>query len=223
MRGGIGFESTASHYNSSNAGGGLNVAVTRRIGIFTDYSFYRYDVPAGSTVFTVAAEILPAVCHRGAHPLGAPYFREEVCQVIPGKRYTPELVLSIAWRRKWLIVIPTVLVAVLGCAITYFLPDLYRSEAAILVVPPRVSENYVRSNVTTKIEDRLRSINQQVRSRTKLERIIEDLNLYPERRKTDIMQDIVDDMSKAIDVDIVQGDVFKSRVHVRQPPDRACR
>ncbi len=29
------------------------MAVTRRIGIFTDYSFYRYEVPAGSTVFTV--------------------------------------------------------------------------------------------------------------------------------------------------------------------------
>ncbi len=99
--------------------------------------------------------------------------------------------------------------AAIACTITYFLPDKYRSEAAILVVPPRVSENYVRSTVTTKVEDRLRSINQQVRSRTKLERIIEDLSLYTERRKTDIMQDIVDDMSKAIDIDIVQGDVFR--------------
>jgi polysaccharide chain length determinant protein (PEP-CTERM system associated) len=129
--------------------------------------------------------------------------------VIPGKRYTPELVLSIVWRRKWMIVIPTILVAVIACTITYFLPDKYRSEAAILVVPPRVSENYVRSTVTTKVEDRLRSINQQVRSRTKLERIIEDLGLYTERRKKDIMQDIVDDMSKDIDIDIVQGDVFR--------------
>jgi hypothetical protein len=52
VRGGIGFES-AGHYHSYNVGGGLNMAVTRRIGMFTDYSLYRYDVPAGSTVFTV--------------------------------------------------------------------------------------------------------------------------------------------------------------------------
>ena len=52
IRGNIGFGSTASHYTSSNAGGSLNVALTRRIGMFTDYSVYRYDVPAGSTVFT---------------------------------------------------------------------------------------------------------------------------------------------------------------------------
>ena len=129
--------------------------------------------------------------------------------MIPGKRYTPELVLSIAWRRKWLIVLPTVMVALLACGVTYFLPDRFRSEATILVVPPRVSETYVRQTLTTKIEDRLRSINQQVRSRTKLERIIEQFNLYADRRQRDIMQDIVDDMSNDIDVDIVQGDVFR--------------
>ena len=129
--------------------------------------------------------------------------------MIPGKRYTPELALAIGWRRKWLMLIPIVLIATVSIAVIYRLPDKYRSETAILVVPQRVPENYVRSSVTTKIEDRLRSINQQVRSRTKLERIIEDFNLYADRRKTDIMQDIVDDMSDAIDVEIVQGDIFR--------------
>ena len=50
-RGGIGFGSAAGHYNAYNAGGSLNVALTRRIGMFTDYSVYRYDIPSGSTVF----------------------------------------------------------------------------------------------------------------------------------------------------------------------------
>jgi polysaccharide chain length determinant protein (PEP-CTERM system associated) len=118
-------------------------------------------------------------------------------------------VLGIAWRHKWLILIPAVVVAVIGCAIAYRLPDEYRSEARILVVPQRVPESYVRSTVTTKLEDRLRSINQLVRTRSKLERIIEDFNLYAERRKTDVMQNIVDDMSLAIDVDVVQGDIFR--------------
>ena len=112
--------------------------------------------------------------------------------MIPGKQYTPELVLAIAWRRKWLIAIPFVLIASVAIAVVYTLPDRYRSETAILVVPQRVPENYVRSTVTTRIEDRLRSINQQVRSRTKLERLIEDFNLYPERRKKDIMSVALD-------------------------------
>jgi hypothetical protein len=52
LRGNIGFESGAAHYTSYTAGGSLNVALTRRIGMFTDYSVYHYDVPAGSTVFS---------------------------------------------------------------------------------------------------------------------------------------------------------------------------
>ena len=114
------------------------------------------------------------------------------------------------WQRKWWILVPTVLAAVVtGVTSDYFQPVRYRSDTTILVVPQRVSENYFRSSVTPRIEDRLRSINQQVRSRVRLEQIIEDFNLYPERRKKDIMQDIVDDMSDSIEVQIIQGDVFR--------------
>jgi polysaccharide chain length determinant protein (PEP-CTERM system associated) len=108
-----------------------------------------------------------------------------------------------------LILIPAVVIAVIGCTITYLLPDTYRSEARILIIAQRVPESYVRSTVTTRIEDRLRSIDAQVRSRAKLERIIEDFNLYPERRQTEILQDVIDDMNRNIDVNLVQGDVFR--------------
>jgi hypothetical protein len=52
VRGNIGFESDGGAYKSVNAGGGVNIAITRHIGLFTDYFIYRYEVPAGSTVFT---------------------------------------------------------------------------------------------------------------------------------------------------------------------------
>src|SRR6185503_13850315 len=70
-------------------------------------------------------------------------------------------------------------------------------------------ESYVRSTVTTRIEDRLQSITQQILSRTRLERIIQDFNLYPEARKTAIMEDIVDRMRGSINVQVVKGDAFR--------------
>ena len=52
MRGTVGFDSTDStRFNSYNAGGELTMAVTRYLGLYTDYMYYRYEVPAGSTVF----------------------------------------------------------------------------------------------------------------------------------------------------------------------------
>jgi polysaccharide chain length determinant protein (PEP-CTERM system associated) len=129
--------------------------------------------------------------------------------VIPGKTYTPELILQIAWRRKWWILLPAVLIAGGAAAWTYRLPDTYKSDTLIMVVPQRVPESYVRSTVTQSITDRLQSITQQILSRTRLERIIEDLNLYPDRRKTMIMEDIVESMRNEIDIQVVRGDSFR--------------
>jgi len=129
--------------------------------------------------------------------------------VIPGKKYTPEVIFEIAWRRKWLILIPAVLVAGTVAVVTHRLPNVYRSDTLILVVPQQVPEAYVKSTVTTRIEDRLQSVSQQILSRTRLERIIQDLNLYPERRRSELMEDVVDRMRKDIDVQIVKGDAFR--------------
>ena len=68
------------------------------------------------------------------------------------------------------------MVSALTAIVARVLPDWYRSETLILVVPQRVPENYVKSTVTTKIEDRLHSISQQILSRTRLERVIQDFN-----------------------------------------------
>jgi len=114
-----------------------------------------------------------------------------------------------ARQRKWWILVPTALAAIITSVTSSFTPARYRSETTILVVPQRRSPDYARPTVSTRVEDRLRSISQQVRSRTRLERVIEELNLYADRRKTDTMQNIVDDMSQAISVDIVKGDVFR--------------
>ncbi len=137
--------------------------------------------------------------------------------MIPGKQYTPEIVLQIVWRHKWRIILPFLVIATAASLITYHLPNLYRSDTLILVVPQRVPESYVRSTVTTRIEDRLQAISQQILSRTRLERIIQDFNLYADRRKTDLMEDVVDRMRKDIDLEVVKGDAFRISYTASEP------
>jgi polysaccharide chain length determinant protein (PEP-CTERM system associated) len=137
--------------------------------------------------------------------------------VIPGKQYTPDVLLHLAWRRKWLIVLPALTIAAIVGAVTYSLPNRYRSDTLILVVPQRVPEAYVRSSVTTRIEDRLQSISQQILSRTRLERIIQEFNLYADRRQTEIMEDIVERMRRDIQVEIVKGDAFSVSFTANEP------
>ncbi|MEQ1869354.1 MAG: hypothetical protein ABL961_04965 [Vicinamibacterales bacterium] len=129
--------------------------------------------------------------------------------MIPGKQYTPELIAAMAWRRKWWILIPTVVISLGVAGWTRTLTDLYRSDTVILVVPQQVPEAYVKSTVTASVADRLQSISQQILSRTRLERIILDLNLFERERKTGIMEDIIDAMRGQISVLTVRGDSFR--------------
>src|SRR4051812_25090305 len=136
-------------------------------------------------------------------------FNTERGRMLPGKAYKPEDVLLILRRRIWLLLVPFAVVSAGVAAWAYKLPDQFRSETVILVVPQRVPESYVRATVTTRIEDRLQSLTQQIMSRTRLERIIQDFNLYSEQRKVGIMEDIVEQMRRDIGIQVVRGDAFR--------------
>jgi polysaccharide chain length determinant protein (PEP-CTERM system associated) len=129
--------------------------------------------------------------------------------VTPGKSYSPADILAIARRRRWYILAPFVAVSLGTAIVASYLPNRYRSETLILVVPQRVPETYVRSTVTARIEDRLQSISQQILSRSRLERIINDLGLYAEERKLMTMEDVVGRMRGDIQPIEVRGDSFR--------------
>jgi polysaccharide chain length determinant protein (PEP-CTERM system associated) len=125
--------------------------------------------------------------------------------MIPGKTYTADDYLRMAWRRKWVILVPFVVIAIGTFVVVKRLPNLYRSETTILVVPQRVPDSYVRSTVTATIDDRLRSISEQILSRGRLERIIQDYNLYAELRRKSSLEDVVEQMRRDITVEPAKG------------------
>jgi polysaccharide chain length determinant protein (PEP-CTERM system associated) len=129
--------------------------------------------------------------------------------MLPGKKYTPEDLLAIARRRIWWLLVPLSVVGAGAGLAGRLMPDLYRSEALVLVMPQRVPESYVRSTVTTRIEDRLQAISQEILSRTRLEQIIEEFDLYADERRTQIMEDIVQRMrTEHVDIRVQKGDAF---------------
>lgn len=143
--------------------------------------------------------------------------------MLPGKKYKGAEIVQIAFTRKWLIVLPCVLVGIAAMALASYLPNRYRSETLIMVVPQRVPEDYVKSTVTTRIEDRLQSISQQILSRTRLERVIQDFDLYAAERKTGIMEDIVQRMRKEIDVRVVKGEAAFRISYTSDRPETAMK
>jgi polysaccharide chain length determinant protein (PEP-CTERM system associated) len=118
--------------------------------------------------------------------------------VVPGRALSLDFIRQALKRRFWWIATPFVLLSAAGSGLALKLPNTYRSQTVILVIPQRVPETYVRSTVTLPLEGRLRSITEQILSRTRLERIIQEFNLYQEERKVRLMEDVVQKMSDSV-------------------------
>src|SRR6202158_5213523 len=115
-----------------------------------------------------------------------------------------EQYLAIAQRRRWHFLVPLFLgwLAVWGAS--WFLPSVYRSGTLILVEQPAVPSQYVVPNITENLQVRLQSITQQILSRTRLMRIIESQNLYPESRQRLTPDEVVEQMRKDVEIELVQ-------------------
>jgi protein tyrosine kinase modulator len=125
--------------------------------------------------------------------------------MLTGKRYTPFEFAAMVWRRKWWLVVPTLVCGYAALIVSSRLVDQYQSEMLIQIVPQRIPDNFVKPTVTMKTEDRINALHQQVTSRTELERMITEMNLYPAERKRLPMQDVVERMSGKIVVDVVKS------------------
>ncbi len=64
--------------------------------------------------------------------------------------------------------------------VAHGLPNVYVSSTMILVEPQKVPEDYVRATVTENIQERLRTISQQILSRTQIRQAIKQYELKPE-------------------------------------------
>ena len=118
--------------------------------------------------------------------------------MLPGKTIKPEDIIGILLQHRWLILLPFGIGLALVPVIAERVPKVYRSEAMIMVVPQRVPDTYVRSTVTESVEDRLPSISDQILSRSRLERVINDFDLYKGLRATQPMEDVVGRMRQDI-------------------------
>jgi polysaccharide chain length determinant protein (PEP-CTERM system associated) len=114
--------------------------------------------------------------------------------VLPGKKYSLEEIARLVWRRKWLVLLPFAVGLAGAVVLARDVPQRYMSETLIMVVPQRVSSDLVKPNDVRGMEDRLPSISEQIQTRSRLERIINEFNLYPEARASGVMEDVVKQM-----------------------------
>ena len=106
--------------------------------------------------------------------------------------------------RRW-IFLGTVLFSLAGFTFVLLMPDRYKATTTILVDPQKVSEKYVSPTVSSDPGQRLSTITQQVLSATRLQQIIDDMQLYPELRGKISREELIELMRKDITITVKQG------------------
>jgi polysaccharide chain length determinant protein (PEP-CTERM system associated) len=111
-------------------------------------------------------------------------------------------------RYWWILPISTVLLTLISWVAANVLPKRYTSQTMVLVEQPSVSAKYVDPVVSDDLNHRLTTMQEQILSRSRLQPIIEKLNLYPEDRGRVHIDDLVEKLRGAVTVkpvEVMQG------------------
>src|SRR5664280_1805646 len=113
--------------------------------------------------------------------------------------------LGIVRRRHLHFLIPMFLgwLAVWGSS--WILPARYKSSTLIFIEQPTMPKDYVVPNVNEDLQGRLQNITQQILSNTRLLHIIDELNLYAKESRRLSGDEIVEQMRKDIEIEVVQN------------------
>ena len=110
--------------------------------------------------------------------------------------------LDIIRRRKAVVILVTIGFFCCAAVIARRLPDVYRSQTVILVDAQQVPSSYVQSTVSTSLQDRLSTIQQQVMSPTRLKNMIEKNGLFPGLRGKVSEDALIQKIQKSTSVEV---------------------
>jgi len=101
-------------------------------------------------------------------------------------------------RRIWLILISAVALLAVGIALSHVVSPKYQSQTLILIEQQKIPEDYVKPVVEQDLNSRLASMKEQILSRSRIEPIINQFNLFADGKAT--MDDRIAMTQKAIGI-----------------------
>ncbi len=134
--------------------------------------------------------------------------------MLPGKVLNVTDAIAIARRRIWLIVIPPVITFFAALLYSSTMPNMYESDMLIAIDPQRVPDEFVRSTVTLQTDRRMDALQVKVLSRTTLQQLIDEFDLYREKRQRLAMEEVIVEMREDIGIVV---ETVRTRGQERQP------
>lgn len=139
--------------------------------------------------------------------------------MIPKEGISPQYLREALRRRFWYVVIPFFVISLITILHCIRAPRIFKAETFILVEPQKIPGEFVTSTITIDLARRLRNITPQIKSRTRLEKIINEYDLYPGIRANATMSDAVAAFARSIEINAnVKDQAFELSFQGKDPP-----
>lgn len=110
-------------------------------------------------------------------------------------------------RRKWMILLPAVILPVFALGITFVLTPKYESQTLVLIEEQKVPDDYVKPVISEDLDSRLASMKEQILSRSRIQPITEHYSLYEGKGLT--MDERIERVRRDIDIKQIRSDMAR--------------
>jgi polysaccharide biosynthesis transport protein len=115
------------------------------------------------------------------------------------------------WRRRRTFFVVTVIALVATVLLAALLPATYRSTATILIEQQEIPQELVRSVITSFADQRVQVISQRVMTTQNLLSLVDRYNLYPDIRRAQPREVLLDKLRGDIAMHMISADVIDPR------------
>jgi polysaccharide biosynthesis transport protein len=115
--------------------------------------------------------------------------------------------LQIIRRRKYTILVPTLVLLLISTIVAIVLPPVYRSRATILIEQQHIPSDLVKSTVISFADERIKQIQQKLMTIDNLNKIIDKFKLYGKEKASVNSADLAENFKLATTLELINADV----------------
>ncbi|MFH1995412.1 MAG: XrtA system polysaccharide chain length determinant [Candidatus Omnitrophota bacterium] len=117
---------------------------------------------------------------------------------------------EIFFRRKWLFIVPTVLISGLAVAYSFTIPPMFKTSAIVLIEEEKVSNPLISGfTISSTVSGRLVSIVKILLSRPVLDKVVSELNLASYGLDTKEYEGLINAIRDSVSVNLLGGNILK--------------
>ncbi len=129
-----------------------------------------------------------------------------------------QVILTAAWRRRYVVFLPTLLLPLLGYGVGQFAPSTYETKMTILIQEPGKLNPFLEDlAIKTNLKDRMAALTALLTSRYVMQAVAEDMHMIAPGAAQPAVDRVVSELASAVSVQLIGQELVELRFRAPSP------